>query len=132
MNRPAIEDLLGGILSAWYESIAEWMPPGQSQPDLCPTCRTSLLADAIDVDAWPHDLVHQLATTLESMSLQAYDSLVITKDRSYESVREYVAERIRSHAADLVDVLHECVEPRIDDWARAELERGFAQVDLTS
>ncbi|MDO7882843.1 hypothetical protein [Antiquaquibacter soli] len=130
MNRPAINDLLGGILSGWYESIAEWMPPGQWGADTCALCRTSLLADCVETSEWPHELIHQLASTLESLSLQVFDSLTV--NGSFEEVREYIASRVRDSADDLRDVLAECVEPRVEAWAQGELERGLVRVDLLS
>ena len=75
MNRPAIDDLLGSILSTWYESVAEWMPPGQLSATTCTTCSSTALACAVDVWRWPHDLTHQLGLMLESAIVTITESL---------------------------------------------------------
>lgn len=129
MNRPAIDDLLGGILSGWYQSVAEWTPPGLTSGRTCQSCRSSVLAEAIEIEDWPHELVHQLADLLESAALQSFDSLA-RPSTSFRSVRDYIGERVRVHAPDLLDVLNECAAPRLDEWAKREVERGLAEVDL--
>lgn len=129
MNRPAIDDLLGAILSGWYQSVAEWTPPGLTSGRTCQSCRQSVLASAIDIGDWPHELVHQLADLLESAALQAFDSLA-KPSTSFQSVRDHIGERVRFHTPDLLDVLTECAVPRIEAWSRQEVERGLAEVDL--
>ena len=128
MNRPAIDDLLDGILSRWFETIAEWMPPGQAMSGTCHSCQTSLIADSIDVVEWPHELVHHLASNLEALAIQAFDSLTFRGTR--ENVRDYISARVRAQADDMRDMLAECVEPRVEAWARAEVARGMTAADL--
>ncbi len=127
MNRSDIDDLLGSLLSGWYESIADWVPPGRGSAQLCVSCPSSILVQAVDVSEWPHDLVHQLAESLESALLQIVDSLPEPPTLSYRHVEAYLASRVLRHAADLQDVFRECVEPRLDAWATAELQRVFAK-----
>ncbi|MGX5682083.1 hypothetical protein [Schumannella luteola] len=79
---------------------------------------------------WPHDLIHQLASTLDSLTLQVFDSLTVS--RSFEDVCDYIASRVRANADDLRDVLAECVDPRVEAWAASEVERGLSRVDLLS
>jgi len=139
VNRPAIDDLLGSILSAWYESVAEWMPPGQLSTDTCSTCPESVLAQAITVADWPHDLMHQLATEIETAIAIIAESLmtetdeyVIAKIQEHRAVcskdipgctKEFVGRELVSWSDDLIDVLSECVTPRIDEWISGSFER---------
>ncbi len=129
MNRSAIDDLLGGILSGWYESVADWVPPGHASARTCTTCGSSILADVVDVADWPHDLMHQLAGAVETAFLQILDSLVPPPVASYDAVRRFMVDWLGGNSDDLLDVLRECVAPKLDEWVASELERAFATVD---
>lgn len=134
MNRLAIDDLLGGILSGWCESVADWTPPGQGSPHTCTTCHTSILAGVMDVTAWPHEVMHQLASALDDAADEIYvyldsrstDRVVLGSSR--ESVRRYVADTVTAQRADLLDVLVECVESRIAEFTSREAGRILARV----
>jgi len=136
VNRPAIDDLLASILSSWYESVAEWMPPGQLSAATCSSCRGSALADVISIGEWPHDLMHQLATQYEeaigiiSESLEAETDPEIVAKRDAHAlgcpdgiagcVRAHVISELHDQRADLLDVLCECVTPRLDEWVSSQ------------
>lgn len=114
MNRPAIDDLLGSILSTWYESVAEWAPPGQLSPMTCTQCRSSLLSEIMDVAWWPHDLMHQLSTALDS----AVET--ISESQHPSDARDHVFTHLSTQMVDVVDVLNECVTPRLDEWISSQ------------
>lgn len=135
MNRLAIDDLLGGILSGWYESVADWAPPGQGSGEICLTCPDSILAEVLDVREWPHDLVHQLAMALDEAAVEIYEALDsepiddCSYGSSFECVRRYVADTVTANHADMTDVLAECVTPRIDEYVTAAVATALARVD---
>lgn len=136
MNRPAIDDLLGSILSTWYELVAEWMPPGQLSSETCGTCDSTALAFAVDISRWPHDLMHQLAMSLEGAILTITESLetetdpyVIAKRDEHLAqcpqsmplcVRDFVIKELTARTAEIEDVLEECVSPRLDEWISSQ------------
>ncbi len=130
MNRSAIDDLLHTTLSRWYESLADWAPPGRLSAATCTSCHRSPLAQHLEVEEWPHDLVHQLVALLGDLHGQVSSSVPdgAARDRALGHLRA----RIREHSCDVLDVLVECVEPRVQAWVRRELERGLAQERLTS
>lgn len=133
MNRRAIHDLLGTILSTWYQSAAAWVPPGVLSAETCTTCSTSLLADAIDVSVWPHDLMHDLAASLNTAVDQISDSWAddgcvdgYDEDGRRMCVFTLVHTEVVGHREDLLDVLSECVEPKLVDYLAEETTRGIA------
>ena len=134
MNRTAIDDLLGGILSGWCESVADWAPPGQGSSHTCMTCPASILASEMDVTAWPHEVMHELAASLDIAADEIYLHLDeqaidgVNYGSSPDCVRRYVADTVRARLDDLVDVLVECVEPRLVDFTAREVERVLARV----
>jgi len=134
VNRLAIDDLLGGILSGWCETVADWTPPGQGSAHVCTTCANSILVTVMDVTEWPHDIMHQLASSLDSAALDIYaalDSQPIDEcnyGSSRECVRRYVADTVTARLADLSDVLVECVEPRLAAFTAREVDRVLARV----
>ena len=136
MNRPAISDLLGTILSGWYASVAEWVPPGRLGPHTCTACSDSLLARVVDVRAWPHDLIHQLAVDLTEAAEEIADSMAedllavggTLRDEDRRA-RRIVLATIAEHADDITDVLGECVTPRLDRHVGLEVERGLRELD---
>ncbi len=126
MNRSAIHDLLGSVLCAWYESVAEWRPPGRLGATTCTTCRSSLLASKFDVSQWPHDLMHQLAIDLDTAAAAVNDSLEEDRNLGRRIARDTpsVADEFSLHIGDIGDVLAECVAPRLDAWVSAEVSRS--------
>ncbi len=136
MNRPAIHDLLGTILSGWYARVAEWVPPGRLGPHTCTACTDSLLARVVDSRAWPHDLIHQLAVDLTEAAEEIADSMAedllavggTLRDEDRRA-RRIVLATIAEHADDITDVLHECVTPRLDRHVGLEVERGLRELD---
>jgi hypothetical protein len=112
------------------------MPPGQLSPATCVECRTSTLNAVIDTGNWPHDLMHQLGTALDGAAVTITESVEIDTDPRIrekfdahmsecsrpmiDCVRDYVAKQIRTHTVDLLDVLDECVTPRLDDWISSQ------------
>ena len=144
MNRSAIDDLLGAVLSGWYRSVAEWAPPGRLSAHLCETCPSSLLAQAIDIAEWPHELIHELAGSLDTTLSQITESIaedavaeggvanlaVAIDARLTQCLRAFVLASVVEHSVDIVDVLGECVEPRLADYVHDQTERAlrdFAQ-----
>lgn len=132
VNRPAIHDLLGSILSTWYQRAAAWAPPGWLSAHTCETCSTSLLADAIDVAVWPHDLMHDLASSLNTGVMQISESWAedgcedgLDEDGRMLCVFTLVRTTIIDHRDDVLDVLNECVEPRMSEYLAAESTRGI-------
>ncbi len=127
VNRPAIHDLLGSVLCGWYESVAEWRPPGRLGATTCVTCRSSMLASKFDVAQWPHDLMHQLAIDLDTAAVAINESLAEERGRGRRAARDSpsVADEFSLHLGDIADVLAECVAPRLDEWISAEVSRSF-------
>ena len=120
------------ILSGWYESVAEWTPPGQGSRITCVACRDGVLSGVISTAEWPHDLMHQLADAFETAALQIFDAIdadpvdACEEGASLDCVRAHVAVYIGKHADDIRDVLEECVTPRIEEYAAAAIASGFA------
>jgi hypothetical protein len=131
MNRPAIHDLLGSVLCTWYASVAEWRPPGLLSSTTCVSCRSSILASALEIADWPHDLIHDLAVDLDAAAAAIHDSLeedrILGRPSSGEKPAAWhVRQEFSAHINDVVDVLSECVAPRLDAWVAAETARAFA------
>ena len=118
MNRPAIDDLLGTILSTWYESVAEWMPPGQLSAATCTACHNTGLAGVVDASRWPHDLMHQLVMSLDSALRNIAGAPEVGADPfvTQGSVRYIVMSEMIARTAEIEDVLEQCISPRLDDW----------------
>ncbi|MFM9876346.1 MAG: hypothetical protein ACKVOG_00650 [Rhodoglobus sp.] len=133
MNRPAIRDLLGTVLCQWYQSAAAWVPPGVLSSYTCDTCSTSLAADAIDFSAWPHDLMHELATSLGTMARQISESWAADEcsdgyddEGRMRCVVALLRSAVIEHRDDMLDVLEECVEPTLTHYLETEAARGLA------
>jgi hypothetical protein len=132
VNRPAIDDLLGTILYAWYQTVAAWEPPGQLTDRTCDTCSTSLLAEAVDISVWPHELMHALAGSLGIAVQQITQSRAddgccasCTDDERGVCAITLVRASIIERRADLLDVLTECVEPTLEEYLATETARGL-------
>jgi hypothetical protein len=136
MNSRAIDDLLGTILSQWYGTVALWEAPGDLTDGTCGPCRSSLVSSAIDVTAWPHDLIHRLdselhtAITHVSASIAEEESGCPSGD--HRCAQELVGAALVEHTDDLLDVLNECVVPKLDRYVELELERGLSELNRMS
>ena len=136
MNSRAIDDLLGTILTQWYGAVALWEAPGMLTDGTCTRCRSSLVTAAIDVTAWPHDLIHRLDTELHAAithvgaSIEEEGAGGLKAD--HRGARQLVGLALVDHADDLLDVLNECVAPKLDRYVALELERGLREVDRLS
>lgn len=133
MNLRAIDDLLETVLSQWYGTVALWTAPGELSDVTCATCGSGLVAGAIDVSAWPHDLVHALETSLEAavelISASFAEDELGCAAADHRCARELVSGALTERAADLVDVLSQCVTGRIDRFVGLEVERGLRELD---
>lgn len=136
MNSRAIDDLLGTILTQWYGAVALWESPGLLTDSTCAACRSSLVASAIDVSAWPHDLIHRLNADLQATIAQVSASIAEEEagcpSGDHRCAQELVTAGLVDHADDLLDVLNECVAPKLDRYVGLELERGLRELDRLS
>ena len=125
MRAPAIDDHVTTKLYAWYTVVAEWEPPGEGFTGICRDCTESALACRIDVAAWPHDVIHLLVESLNTVvaDVQAsYDEEGRTGDLTL--ARAAVSESLGRHAADIEDVLVQCLSERLQSYLTAQVERG--------
>jgi len=126
VNPPEIRDLMDTLLSAWYHKAASWAPPGRLSGDTCSLCPDSLLAEHIDVAVWPHDLMHELVTALDTGVTEISESFLgdgpgIPSEASRVALAvAAVRSTLTEHADDLVDVLTECVEPRLSAYVSGQ------------
>ena len=125
MRAPAIDDHVTSKLYAWYTIVAEWEPPGDGFTGICLECTRSALACRIDVAAWPHDVIHVLVETLNTViaDVQAsYDEEGRTGDALL--ARAAVSEALALHAADIEDVLEQCLSDRLQAYLTAQVDLG--------
>lgn len=136
MNSRAIDDLLGTILTQWYGAAALWEAPGALTDATCAPCTSSLVASAIDVTAWPHDLIHRLDSELHTVVTHVSASIAEEETGcpagDHRCAQELVSAALVDHADDLLDVLMECVAPKLDRYVGLELERGLREFDRMS
>ncbi|MEQ1736289.1 MAG: hypothetical protein ABL886_07800 [Rhodoglobus sp.] len=131
MNPRAIDDLLSTMLAGFYRSAAAWTPPGRLSDRTCVTCSTSLLSEAIDTWRWPHDLMHDLTTSLTTVVAQIADSFAdadqcgLSPGEAELPAVVLVRSALAQHRLDVLDVLAECVEPRLDAYVASEGARGL-------
>ncbi len=132
MNPRAIDDLLGTVLSTFYHSAAAWTPPGRLSDRTCVTCSASVLSDTIETWRWPHDLMHDLAISLGTVVDQIADSFVeggccgvSVGDDDGALAAAAVRAALAQHRLDVLDVLAECVDPRLDAYIATETARGL-------
>lgn len=130
MNRSAIDDLVGSIVCNWYGSAAQWNPPGRLDAHTCQSCPTAIVASVIDVAVWPHELMHDLTAALERAAAEIAASLESDPDHWPSAdvagdAQIRVRDSIVQHREDILDVLTQCVEPRLENWLHAELTRAM-------
>ena len=147
MRMPAIDDHVTTALHAWYTEVAEWVPPGEFAGGICATCRDSPLAEVIDIESWPHDIMHRFVTMLcvvqhdvaESYREEQEERMLVPE--SGEALRfrlaanagigrRAVSALVARHAGDIVDVLENCITERVRGYITAE-SRGITPADAS-
>ncbi|WP_141990740.1 hypothetical protein [Rhodoglobus vestalii] len=126
MNNHAVSDLIGCSLQRWYRSVAEWSGPSGGTAEGCIECRASDFAAFDRLGQWPHELVHCLVDTLEQATRHLAISLHEDQHGSIQGnhtrapcshcvddARSTVAAAAADHTRDLIDVVTECVLPRL-------------------
>jgi hypothetical protein len=143
MNR-ALSDLLESTLDGWYGYLSTWQPPGTTGWQVCELCTTSPYSTVIGLSEWPHDVGHVLVRNLTAAADRVFDSLEdLSEDRWRPSldgreptIVELAARRdalerhatllvlkgVDRHAASMIDVLEECVSPRLERYLAVESE----------
>jgi hypothetical protein len=146
MIQPAIADYLGTVLLTWYRYAADWSPPGRMSAEVCLLCLESPFARLFDVERWPHDVVHQLVTSLATAADEICASIAEDQRADLEpgseseleermrlraisrEVEHMVIRSIAAQAGDILDVMRECVTPRVDRYVEHELERAMFEL----
>lgn len=132
MQAPAIDDHVSAKLYAWYTIVSAWEPPGTGFEGICAECAESALACAIDIFAWPHDVIHTLVESLRSAIADVQDSYreecQWDADSAPEVARRAVADTLVRYAADIEDVLEQCLSERLQ--AYLTLEADLAEWEL--
>ena len=139
MRMPAIDDHVTTALHAWYTEVAIWSPPGEFTTGICADCRASALAQAVDIEVWPHDIIHRFVTMLAAVQRDVSESYREEQEErmlvpeSGEALRfrlganaglgrRAVAALIARHSRDIVDVLEQCISERMLDYVSAQAE----------
>jgi hypothetical protein len=130
MQALAIDDHVTTKLYAWYTIVSEWEPPGEGFDGICAECAESALACSIDIAAWPHDVIHLLVVSLRSAIADVRDSYC--EECSWDAAaapevaRRAVADTLERHAADIVDVLEQCLSERLQDYLTRQVELDWS------
>lgn len=141
----ALADLLESALDAWYGSVAGWNPPGRWTVQQCSTCRESPFTAAAGIDAWPHELAHELVGRLDGVvnllreSIEEFDVQLAIGGRGLRDTvtrREAIAghaeaavlQALAGHEPAIRDVLEQCVGRRLDEFLSAEADRVIASL----
>lgn len=146
MNQ-AMRDLLDSTLDAWYSYLASWQAPGDVGLAGCELCADSPFSRLGGLGDWPHDIVHTLAAGLTTavrhvhLSLEELDesggsALVSTTPHDRAARRAVLARHaetlvlagVQSRMPAMRDVLEQCIEPALEDYLRAECERGLLEL----
>lgn len=152
MNQ-AMRDLLDSTLDGWYSYLASWEAPGDTGRAGCELCADSPFSRLDGLGEWPHDIVHVLvrdlsaAVRLVRLSLEELDEVSTGASVALADLtpREFAARRaiLARHAESLVlsalqsrreamlDVLEHCIEPALEAYLRAEVERGLLEIFAT-
>lgn len=125
MQALAIDDHITTKLYAWYTVVAEWEPPGDGFSGICAECTESAMACAIDIAAWPHDVIHALVVTLRSAVADVRESFfaegTCDADCASARARAAVASILEDHVSDIQDVLEQCLAERLQAYIGNEV-----------
>ena len=143
MNR-ALSDLLDSSLDGWYGYLSTWQPPGTTGWQVCDLCTSSPYSTVIGLAEWPHDVGHVLVRTLTSAADHVFESLADLSENRWRpaldgrepTVMELAARRdalerhavllvlkgVARHTDSMINVLEECVTPRLERYVAIESE----------
>ncbi|CAN5229440.1 hypothetical protein BH09ACT5_BH09ACT5_18760 [soil metagenome] len=128
MLAPAIDDYVTTKLYQWYSAVSAWEPPGEGFSGICAECTEAARGCSMDMGAWPHDVIHPLVTSLRAVVDEvqfSYSEEGVWDAESAPAIaRQAVAEAIARHAADIQDVLEQCVAERFQEYLTAQMELG--------
>lgn len=126
MQAPAIDDHVATKLYSWYTVVSEWEPPGEGFSGICEECLESALACTIDIAAWPHDVIHLLVQSLRSaiadVEYSYREENAWDADAAPEVARLAVRSTLARHAADIEDVLDQCLSERLQTYLTDQVE----------
>lgn len=145
-----MRDLLDSTLDGWYSYLASWQAPAEGDHAACRLCADSPFSRLDGLGDWPHDIVHTLVASLTVAVKHVHRSLdELDESRSSTSDQDSAAQVaarsavLARHAEFLVlssvslridemrDVLEHCLEPALQDYLRAECDRGLLQLFAT-
>ncbi|MBX3099313.1 MAG: hypothetical protein KF761_06995 [Salinibacterium sp.] len=130
MEATAIDDHVTTKLYSWYTVVSEWEPPGEGFEGICTECAESALADIVDVSAWPHHVMHllveSLRTAISDVEYSYAEECFWDSEAAPEVAHRAVAAALSPYAADIHDVLEQCLSERVQDYLATQV----AQVDL--
>ncbi|MCY7411760.1 MAG: hypothetical protein LH471_01770 [Salinibacterium sp.] len=130
MHQLPLDEILGAALETWYARVTEWVPPGIAIDRLCTECDSSTAATILENHLWPHSIVHELTVVLAILERQLSESVAEDRlERARSSsvavsveVRAVLAARVLAAREDIVDVLEQCLRPRLDAWVAGQVE----------
>jgi hypothetical protein len=133
-----LEEILSATLECWYARVAEWAPPGAAIAGSCRDCAASVAAPIFDGQLWPHSIVHELTVALailesrvsESLSEERFGSAASRSPEVVMDARRLVVNGVRAASGDIVDVLEQCLRPRLDAWVLREVEAGLDALSI--
>lgn len=132
MQAPAIDDHVSTKLFAWYTIVSAWEPPGAASAGICAECAESALACAIDIAAWPHDVVHTLVESLRSAIADVEDSYREECEWDAASApavaRRAVADILVRYAPDIEDVLEQCLSERLQSYLTSQAQAVESEI----
>ena len=124
MQALAIDDHVTTKLYAWYTIVAEWEPPGEGFTGICDDCVESALACRVDLAAWPHDVIHVLVESLRTVIADVNDSFAEEGVGDAALARSVVSDTLSRHAADINDVLEQCLSERLQTYLTSQVALG--------
>ena len=126
-----LASFIDGLVTAWYSEVARWQPPGGALGNDCVLCVTSEVPDLLRLREWPHSATHSLVVDLVSAAGQAASLLTeVGHQTSVPEAHELFRACIAAHAADVNDVLLQCVEPRFSRYVAEQAEMGVRELEV--
>ena len=111
-----VTPIVEAVFTEWYTTVARWDAPGATTEFTCALCVNSSYRAALGLAEWPHDVTHELVAKLADVAVGVGELLVA----SQVTIDDIILSAVITHAADVQDVLAECIEPRLAHYLRRE------------